>query len=405
MRIVQIGAVLLLLTACAPKEITTQDTKDNIPVVETVKVTKSNLVNTIELAGAAMPAKQVPVFAANPLNVEEIHTSIGDVVDKGDLLVSLDASEATKQLNEARQASADIDKAVKEAENASPSSQSGKIEEAQKELNEAVKKSESLLQYSQKNEITSADLLQSSLAISLKQAKLVQQSLSQISLTPDMLPQLKQQQQQANQAVSQAEQLVASTRITAPISGTVADIGVVENGIATPNSPVVTVIDQNNIDATFQVNSYQVSQLKAGNSVTLTFDGVDQKFTTKISSVSPTADPETGLFTVKAPIENAKNQIKGGMKSTAEVTIDSLTDALVIPQEAVSYEEDEPYVFTVEDKKAVRTPITLGFTSGNQYQVVKGLEANDTIVTDGKDQLQNGAKLKERASDKQNENS
>ncbi len=407
MKILQLSAVatVLLLAACAPQEITTEDTKDNVPVVETAKVSKSDLVNTTELSGIAMPSKQVPILTANPLNVEKVHVKVGDTVQKGDLLVSLDASEATKQLNEARQAAADIDNAVKEAESKATPDQSQEIQQAQKELEASMNKSESLLEEAQNGDVTSSDLVQSGLEVSLKQAKLAQKSLSQISLTPDMLPQLKQQKQQANQAVSQAEQVVASTRLTAPISGTIADVSAVENGIAAPNTPLMTVIDQSNVDATFQVNSYQVSQLKAGNPIKLTFDGVTQEFTSTISTVSPTADPETGLFTVKAPIENAKNQVKGGMKATGEVTIDSLSDALVIPSSAISYDEEQAYVYVVNGKKAVKTPITLGFTNDDQYQVVDGLKADDIVVTDGKDQIQDGNEVKQRASEEQDENS
>ncbi|MCG3056154.1 hypothetical protein KZ287_28720, partial [Escherichia coli] len=103
---------------------------------------------------------------------------------------------------------------------------------------------------------------------------------------------------------------------------------------------------------------------------------VTQEFTSKISTVSPTANPETGLFTVKAPIENAKSQVKGGMKATGEVTIDSLSDALVIPSSAISYDEEQAYVYIVNGKKAVKTPITLGFANDDQYQVVDGLKAD-----------------------------
>ncbi|WP_110113378.1 efflux RND transporter periplasmic adaptor subunit [Bacillus sp. CGMCC 1.16541] len=397
MKLVKIAAALLLLTACAPKEITTQDTKNNDIVVNTKQVEKSNLVNTTELSGVAMPDKQVPIVAPTPLEVEKVHVSIGDEVSKGDLLVSLDASNATKQLNEAKQAQSDINKAVKEAESATSSNtNSNELDKLQSELNESMKKSEALLEGTQTGAVTPLDLMQSSLDVTLKQAQIAQQSLKQLIPTPDMLPQLKQQQQQANQAVAQAEELVKATRLTAPISGTVAEIGIVEGGIAAPNVPVVTVVDQRDIAATFQVNSYQVSQLKSGNNATVTFDGVDQEFPSKIQTVSPTADPQTSLFTVKVPVSNPQNVIKGGMKATAMVTIDSITDALVVPKEAILYEESEPYVFIAKDNRVTRTPISLGFASGDVYQVVEGLAEKDVIVTDGKERLKDGDTIKER---------
>ncbi|MBM7702559.1 efflux RND transporter periplasmic adaptor subunit [Metabacillus iocasae] len=397
MKIIKITAALLLLTACAPKEITTQDTKNNEIVVDTEQAKKSNLVNTTELSGIAMPDKQVPIVAPTPLEVEKVHVSIGDEVKKGDLLVSLDASNATTQLREAKQVQADLNKAVKEAESATSSNTSQTdLDKLQTELNESMEKSQALLEGTQTGAVTPLDLMQSSLDVTLKQARVAQQSLSQLVPTPDMLPQLKQQQQQANQAVAQAEQLVKATRLTAPINGIVAEVGIVEGGMAAPNIPVVTIVDQRDIAATFQVNSYQISQLKSGNNAIVKFDGINQEFPSTINTVSPTADPQTNLFTVKIPVSNEQNLIKGGMKATAMVTIDSISGALVIPKESILYEENKPYVFVAKDDRVARTPISLGFSSGDVYQVVEGLAENDVIVTNGKERLKDGDTIKER---------
>ncbi|MFC3884403.1 efflux RND transporter periplasmic adaptor subunit [Bacillus songklensis] len=394
-------ALLLLITACGPKEITTEDLENKEIPVKTEKVQREDLSNTVKLSGIAIPAKQIPLFSPAPLTVKKIHKKAGDTVEKGDLLLSLDESTGVQQLKSAKKAASFINEAVAKAESAPQALNSKKdsLYKNQQELDKALKEAEQQLNQVQAGELAPSDVLKDSLDIVLKQARLAQQTLTQFQSAQNMLPQLKQQQQQANEAVNQAEKLVHATRITSPIDGMVSEVSVVENGITPPNTPVVTVIDQRQINSTFQVNSYVVSQLNKGNKGIVTFDGVEQEFQAQITSVSPTANPQTGLFTVQIPISNEKQFIKGGMKATATVTVRSLKDVLAIPSSAVLYEKNEPYVFTVENKKAVKTPVSLGFESDGVFQVLEGLENGDKIVVDGQERLKNGDAIQERKSE------
>jgi RND family efflux transporter MFP subunit len=392
--------MLFFLTACGPKEITTEDLENRAVSVKTEAVQTKNLNNTVELSGIAVPAKQIPLFSPAPLTVKKIHKQLGDDVQKGDLLLSLDESEARRQLESARKTASSINEAVRKAESAAASLEEGRnLEQAQQELNTALTEAQQQLSQIQEGEIPPGDIVKNSLEIVMQQAALAQQTLTQFQASPSMLPQLKQQQQQAAEAVKQAESLVKAARITSPIDGLVSEIAVVENAMTPPNAPVMTIIDQSQIDATFQINSYVVSQLKKGAQSIVAFDGIEDRFQTEIANISPTANPQTGLFTVQLPIPNEKQLVKGGMKATAAVIIDSLEDVLVIPANAVLYEENEPFVFVSQDGKAVKTPVSLGVQSEENVQILGGVTKGQQIVIDGKERLNNGDLLRERKSE------
>lgn len=398
---IKLFAVLLFLTACGPKEITTEDLESKAVSVKTEKVQTKDLSNTVELSGVAVPVKQIPLFSPAPLTVKKIHKNLGDTVRQGDLLLSLDESEAINQLENAKKTASSINEAVAKAESAASSSNENEesLQQAKEELNSALTEAKQQLNQIQDGSVPPADVVKDSLEIVLKQAALAQQTLTQFQAAQSMLPQLKQQQQQAAEAVKQAEKLVQATRMTSPIDGVVSEITVVEKGMTPPSAPVMTVIDQSQIEATFQINSYVVSQLKKGNQSTVTFDGVEQSFQAQISNISPTANPQTGLFTVQIPIPNEKRLVKGGMKATATVIVDSLKDVLVIPAKAIIYEENNPFVFIDKEGKAVKTPVSLGIQNEGNVQVLQGVTKGDKLVVDGKDQLNNGDSLRERKSE------
>ncbi|MGY3717747.1 efflux RND transporter periplasmic adaptor subunit [Sutcliffiella cohnii] len=386
-----------LLVACTQKEITSQNTEGNeIPVtVETVSV--QNITNSIELSGVAVPSVQMPLLTTSPLTVEKVHVRIGDRVKKDDLIVTLDSSTAKEQVAQTREAINELENALskmKEVENmASNDTLLSEIPKLQEELNQSLQKSQSLLDGVETGAVTSLDLIQSSIEVMIKQAQLSSVA-SQVQQIPTFnTAELEMQLKQARQSLRQAEQLEELTRITSPIDGIISELNVIEDGIATPQLPIATVIQLDTINATFAVNSYQVSSLLPGQNVTLTFQGVSDSYESSIDVVSPTVNQQTNMFTVTVPVSNTEGKILGGMRTTAIVDIDELEGQTVVPIEAVLYEENEPYVFVIENNKAVRRQITVGFRDDKVIQVMEGLSEGDIVVTSGKERLKDGSEI------------
>jgi membrane fusion protein (multidrug efflux system) len=78
------------------------------------------------------------------------------------------------------------------------------------------------------------------------------------------------------------------------------------------------------------------------------------------------------------------------MFARVSLTLDSLSGALLIPEEAVVPRGGESFVFRVVDGKAVMTAVELGARRPGLVQVVRGLGSADRVVTDGHQKLQNG---------------
>ena len=395
---------LMFFTACSQKEITSQSTENNKIPITISTVTEKTISNTIELTGTALPSVQVPLVTTSPLTVEKVHVRIGDTVKKGQLIVTLDSQAADEQVQQAKHAINELENALskmKEVEKAAQNQASlADIPKLQEELNLSLQKSQSLLEGVETGAVTSLDLIQSSVEVMLKQAQLANVA-SQLQQIPSFnTAELEIQLQQARNGLKQAEQLVEMTKVTSPIDGVVANLNVVEDGIATPQLPVATVIQMETIDATFSVNSYQVSKVKSGQKALVQFEGLAEPFSSEIDIVSPTVDPQTNMFTVTIQVSNTERNILGGMRATAFVNIDELESETVVPVEAILYEENDAYVFIIEDEKAVRRNVTLGFRDDEVVQVLDGLSVNDVVAVNGKERLKDGVQILIQESDR-----
>jgi RND family efflux transporter MFP subunit len=393
--------LLVFSTACSQKEITSQNTESNKVPVSVAEVIEKNISNTIELVGMAVPETQVPLLTTSPLTVKKVHVKIGDIVKKGDLIVSLDPTAANEQVTQAQNAVSELENALskmKEMQQAAESQASlTDIPKLQGELNQSLEKSQALLDGVETGAVTSLDLLQSTMEVMLKQAQLTT-AASQAQQMPSFnTVEIEAQLNQARQGLKQAEQLAEAASITSPIDGLVSELNVVEDGIAAPNVPIGTIIKQDNISATFQVNSYQVSKLKAGQKATISFEGVTDSYESAIETVSPTVNQQTNMFSVIIPVSNTEQYIKGGMRATAYVAVDNLEAQIVVPNDAVLYEEATPYVYLIEDGKSLRRDVTTGFRDGEMIQIVEGLTKGQKVAVNGKERLKDGTDISEQS--------
>ncbi|WP_456275864.1 efflux RND transporter periplasmic adaptor subunit [Bacillus sp. AK128] len=391
-RIYLVMSILIIISGCTTKEITKQDTgqTQQLPV-KTEIVANKTISNSIQLTGLAIPHVQIPLFTPQPLTVNNVHVKVGDEVKENDLLISLNNEVATQQLNNAKSTVTKLQTALNSAKQAVPTeAQLMEIKQLQQEVETILSQTTELINQIETGEVTTEKVLKQSLEISIKQAQLANatsqlQPLSQASIT-----ELEAQLGQANQAVEQAKKLVAATEIRSPIKGIVASLDVVENGQALPSLPLTTVIQLDRIDTTFQVNSFEVVKLTQGTEVDISFTGLEEVFKGTIDSISPAVNPETNMFTVIIPIENSTKMIKGGMKAAATVYIDEVEQALVIPIEAVMYDDNKPFVYVVGNDKALQKQIETGIRDGEFIQVVSGLSVNDNVITEGKERLKDG---------------
>lgn len=394
---------LLLLASCSTKDITSETSLGQQIPVDVSAVKEITLEQKLELSGQALPNTTIPLFTTTPLTVEEVYKKVGEKVTKGEKLLKLDDEIVRNQASQAQRVVTELQNGITAAKQLQKTAQTNlaEIQTLQTELEASLEKSRQLIRglTDETEESSLLMIIQQSLETSLKQAELTQ-AAGKIGNLPQMnIAELEMQLEAAKQNARQAQMAVDATTITSPIDGIIAEINVAPNQIAPPNNSLATVVNLSPIIATFQVNSFQVVQLKENMKATLVIDGLQEEIESQIQVVSPTINPQTNLFKVEIPVPNDAERIKGGMRVTAFIDIGGIEKANVIPVESVLYDENSAYVFTIKDGIAKRNNVILGIRSGDVIQVHEGIAKNDLIVVRGKERLTDGAEITVRNED------
>ncbi len=392
---VLLASMLVFASACTTEEITNEETSNEPIPVEVASVEQKDISNDLELSGQATPGVTIPLAAPSPLKVTELNVSVGSKVEKGDLIAALDDSTARENVNQLANAVDELEKAVNQAKELSGQAEKSaqELNNLQADLNQSLERSKELLSELDSEEVTAADVLKESLEVTIKQAQLSQAATQVPSMSAGNVTQLETQLSETKASLNQAQDVLNATTIESPINGIVSQINAEENAAAVPSTPLAVVVNLNPIKATFQVNSFQISQLKKEQEVKITFDGVDGTFDGKLNAIPPTANEQTGSFLIEIPLDNKDLKIKGGMKATATIQTDVIENAIIVPKESIVYGDEETFVYIPQGKKVKQVNVELGTETSDNIQITSGLSKGDQVITKGKDRLNEASEI------------
>jgi membrane fusion protein (multidrug efflux system) len=217
------------------------------------------------------------------------------------------------------------------------------------------------------------------------------QLASQKLISANDLDQLKYDLENARAANRLANLEVSYANVVAPISGVIAERKIKPGNFVQINTPIFRIVDTSKLEATLNVPERELATLKPGMDVDLQVDALPGRtFAGSIDRIAPVVDAGSGTFRVITAFDSG-GLLQPGMFGRIGIDHDQRTDALVVPRTALLEDEGAAAVFAVRDNKAVRVPVTLGYTDGQWVEVTKGLKAGEQVVTAGKVALREGS--------------
>ena len=203
--------------------------------------------------------------------------------------------------------------------------------------------------------------------------------------------QLRFEYESARAAFALAKLELSYTTVTAPISGVIAQRFAKPGNLISVNSPVYRIIDDSRLEAVLNVPERELATMKAGLPMQMVVDALPgQQFTGVVDRISPVVDAGSGTFRVVGAFDG-KSGLRPGMFGRINVVHDQRADALTVPRAALLEENGTYAVYLVRDKKAVRTPVRLGYIDGELAEVLEGLDEGDSLVTAGKIAVRDGS--------------
>jgi cobalt-zinc-cadmium efflux system membrane fusion protein len=181
------------------------------------------------------------------------------------------------------------------------------------------------------------------------------------------------------------------TPIYAPIAGTVVQRKVgpgqyITAGASDPaGDPVFVVGDPTTVWLVANIRETDALKVQLGQEVEFrVLAAPGRVFTARMKYVATAMDPVTRRLLVRATVDNSARLLKPEMFASVSIFTSEETMSPAVPREAVIYEGDVARVWVAgDDRSLALRRIEPGLTSGNFIQVLGGLAAGDRIVTRG----------------------
>ncbi len=304
--------------------------------------------------GTVTPVRTVNLHPQTVTTIREVHIREGQFVKEGQLMFSLD--DRADMANVARA----------EAQVARDSATLADLER----------------QYKRSQELVAQNFLAQSALDSL---------LSQVEAQRALV--------QSNQAAARATRVSASyTTIRAPMTGRVGAIDVHPGTLVQMSTSLTTITQLDPINVSFTLPESTLGALlaaqKRGNVEVRATVGEDAPVMGRMSFIDNAVDAQAGTIRVKGEFANRDAALWPGQYVTARVTVQTLKDALVIPQNAIITSTNGTFVYVVGEGNAARqVPVKRVHAFGDRA-VVTGLAGGERVVTEGKQNLRPGGKVR-----------
>ncbi len=385
-----------LLSGCAAKgeEITLANA--DVKVVEATTTQIQTMNRILELSGSLEPMEDTLVSFEVGGRILQLNKEEGDSVKAGEILGKLDDADYKLQVQKAgtavEQAQATLAKVQNGARQQELTQAQLLVDKAQvnnQKAQDDLKKMEQLYQNGAiskdtwenaqiRAEMAGKDLETTQASLSLAQAGARQEDKIQTSALYEQMVIQKEQAELAQQKAS----------LQSPMTGTIIAKLASMGQLTGAGNPVYRVGRMDQLKAVLPVPDRDVSLWKIGDKIDVVLYG-DKRIGT-VQKVYPSTNAGTGTVGVEVVIDNADQKWLVGQVVRATHQIQN-GKGLFVPVEAVVRSGGEkPFVFVVQNKKAIKTEVEIGQLRNNRLEIQAGLKEGQSLVTKGADRLFDG---------------
>lgn len=153
-----------------------------------------------------------------------------------------------------------------------------------------------------------------------------------------------------------------------------------------PGEVLMTIPDMTAMQAHINVPEADIDRLEAGQEASVYVEAMGRRtFNGKVERVAEVANPggwissDVKEFKVQISIEGG-NGLRPGFSCSAEIAVERIPDALMLPAQAVFRDGDGWFVYQGSMSRAKRTPVKLGRSSLTHVHITEGLEAGARVL-------------------------
>ncbi|MGC9452118.1 MAG: efflux RND transporter periplasmic adaptor subunit [Oceanipulchritudo sp.] len=320
-------AGLLALPGCGEKQ-ENKAAGGGYPVSAVVApVEKTALEEKIFLVGSLEAIDEVDLISEVDARVVELNFEEGETVQKGQLLIQLDARKLEASLAEMR----------------------SRYQLAKTDLDRA--------------------------AILLERETISEQDYDQAEAEFDA----------ARALLDLAEERLEDATIRAPFDGIMTERLISPGQYTSRGQKLASLVQMHPLDVEFNVPERYIGQLESGQRIEIGVEAYpEEAFEGEVVFISPRVDRASRTVLVKARVGNVDRRLKPGMFGNLELIFQARGEALVIPEAAISYTGDKATVVVMNaEGKAEFRPVEVGIRLAGKAEILSGLETGERVVVEG----------------------
>lgn len=268
---------------------------------------------------------------------------------------------------------------------------SGRVKTLVNQIGRAVKAGELLAEIDAAEIAARVEQARAGLDNATRELNRFQKLLDQKAVTLSEFEAVESRHRIAKAMVSESETMLSYTRVESPFDGVISrkltDVG----DLASPGRPLVEVEALGSLRFETDLAEALASRIHLGETLAVQIDGVAAPLRATVAEIAPAANPLSRTLMVKLDLPQNED-LRAGQFGRLSVPVKGNTN-LRVPAAALVRRGQLEILFVAEQGKARLRLVRTGKRLADQIEILAGLEAGETIVTDGHAKLRDGQPL------------
>lgn len=348
---------------------------------------RGDINHVLTLAGQFQPYQMVDVHPKVSGYMRKISVDIGDIVQQGQTLATLEVPELKAQLSQTvfqvEQSKEEITRAEHEINRAEAQHQA--LHEQYVRLKQASDGHPGLIAEQELDNARAADLA----------------AEARVDSAKSTMAAAKQHLGSAQADNQRVQALHDYTNVVAPISGVVvwryADTGALIQGGTNSNSqdlPIVRLSQSSLLRLRLPVPEDDVRYVKDGDQVMVRVDAVNRAITGKVVRFTRDINSETRTMETEVDVENKDLSIAPGMYANTMLRLAHVQNVVTVPIEAIVLQGRQQVVYALGSNNHIHIrPVQVGIEGSKLAEIRNGLQPGDRVIVGGQDHYQDGEEV------------
>ncbi len=383
--------LLATLAGCNKQTAPVQAKQDSGPLAVRMTEVRAREINrVVETTGTLFPIEEAVISAEIDGKAEEVKVDLGDIVEKGQVLVRINDEEQRYQV---QQSEAQLRQSMErlglktETERVKDVRDTPDVRKARADLTEAEQRFKRTQQLVDQNIGAKSELDQASSRYQAAQAAYD----STVNQTRNLIQEVERFR--ANMEIQRKR--FRDTTVKAPFRAQVKERQVSLGQFVRTNTPLFVLVKTDPIRLRIEIPERMAPWVKINQVVDVSLEAFEgRKFVGKIWRIAPTVDQSKRTFVAEALIDNKAGELKAGSYAKAHVPTSKNEKITVVPQRAVYYVLGSNKAFVVKDGVIEARDVKLGDRIDQDVEILEGLAEGETVATSQMVKLDTGTKVK-----------